>query len=166
MVLYRKGPIYLLLGETMIFYSKASQYALRALSFLVKNQADGPCQTDSIAHQEDIPKHFLSKILQELVEVKILKSTKGPGGGFVFDRDPKTVTLFEVIDCFDNLEVEMKSCAIGWDRCSDRKPCELHEGYKKLRGQVRTYFESINLTSFTKIIDKKRRKRIKFAIKR
>lgn len=142
----------------MLFYSKASQYALRALSFLVKNERFKPCQASVIAQHEDIPKHFLSKILQQLVESGVLKSLKGPGGGFVFAREPKSITLYQVINIFDDLEENMSGCAIGWDECTDEKPCDLHESYKELREHVKNYFQTINLESFAEITLQKRQK--------
>ena len=141
----------------MLFYSKASQYALRALSCLVKNERFKPCQATVIAQHEDIPKHFLSKILQQLVEAGILKSLKGPGGGFVFAREPRDISLYQVINVFDDLEEDMQDCAIGWDECTDEKPCDLHESYHKLRTHVKNYFETINLEFFAEITLQKRR---------
>ena len=135
----------------MLFYSKASQYALRALSYLVKNERFKPCQAAIIAKNEDIPKHFLSKILQQLVESSILKSLKGPGGGFVFARDPKDISLYEVINVFDDLEEDMNNCAIGWNECSCNNPCDLHTSYTELRDHVKNYFQTINMESFTDV---------------
>lgn len=140
----------------MLFYSKASQYALRALSYLVKNERFKPCQAMVIAKQEDIPKHFLSKILQQLVEADVLKSLKGPGGGFVFAHDPKEISLYRVINVFDDLEENMNDCAIGWNECSDKNPCDLHDSYTKLRNHVKNYFETINLETFAEITLQKR----------
>ncbi len=139
----------------MLFYSKASQYALRALSYLIKHSYSKPCQASVIAESEDIPKHFLSKILQKMVESGLLKSLKGPGGGFVFAKDPKDIMLYEVINVFDDFESDMQHCAIGWNQCSDQKPCDLHETYKKLREHVKQYFQSINLELFTEVSLKK-----------
>ena len=141
----------------MLFYSKASQYALRALSFLVKNEPFKPCQATLMAKQEDIPKHFLSKILQQLVEAGILRSLKGPGGGFIFAREPKDISLYEVINVFDDLEESMNHCAIGWNECTDKNPCDLHDSYTKLRNHVKNYCETINMETFAETALQKRR---------
>lgn len=132
----------------MLFYTKPSQYALRALSYVVQYGPDGTCGADAIAKKENIPKHFLSKILQKLVAAKILGSTKGPGGGFYLARDPRTISILQVIRIFDNIDDDLEECAIGWARCSDEKPCSLHEENKKLRKQVKDYLEYVNLENF------------------
>ena len=141
----------------MILYSKSSQYALRALSYLVKNP-ESPVLAEVIAGRENIPKPFLSKIMQDLVRAKFLSSVRGRNGGFMLAKDPKAISLFDVIDVFDDLTTEMKACAIGWERCNDRNPCDLHHKYKKLREQVRRYFEKVNLAEFAEIKVEKERK--------
>ena len=108
-----------------------------------------------IAEQEDIPKHFLSKILQQMVEAKILTSLKGPGGGFLFARDPKEVSLYDVINVYDSLEQNMGDCAIGWNECSGENPCDLHDSFSDLRDHVKEYFVTVNLETFSKVSEKK-----------
>lgn len=139
----------------MLFYSKTSQYALKALAYLVKHQ-ESPCLAENIALQEDIPKPFLSKILQELTRAKILKSSRGPGGGFHLAREPQSITIYEVINVFDEMAEEMKICAIGRKECSDDDPCDLHEQYKELREHVKKYFESIKLSTFAEVSQNKK----------
>jgi len=134
----------------MLLYSKSSQYALRALSYLVKNP-ESPVLAEMIAGQENIPKSFLSKIMQGLVRAKIVSSIRGRNGGFMLAKDPKSISMFEVIDVFDDLLAEMKVCAIGWEQCSDQNPCDLHHKYKKIREQVRQYFEKVSLADFAEV---------------
>lgn len=137
----------------MLFYSKPSQYALRAVSYIVRNKKKGACQAGNIAKKENIPKPFLSKILKRLVESQILVSSKGPGGGFTLREDPRHVTVMDVICVFDNIDEELKMCAIGWAKCSDEKPCALHNKFKKLREEIRYFLEAMDLDIFTDIQD-------------
>ena len=120
---------------------------MRALSYLVKNP-DSPVLAEIIAGQEDIPKSFLSKIMLGLARAKIVSSIRGRNGGFMLAKDPKSISMFDVIDIFDDLIAEIKVCAIGWEKCSDRNPCDLHHKYKKIREQVRLYFENVSLADF------------------
>ncbi|MCH7590329.1 Rrf2 family transcriptional regulator [PVC group bacterium] len=147
----------------MLFYSKPAQYALRAVSNIVLNEEGAPCQAEVIARQEDIPKHYLSKLLKELVEKRILKSVKGPGGGFVLAKDPKEITLMDIIEVFDDIESALGLCSIGWAKCSDDHPCPLHPHFKKLRGEIRSFLESVNIAVFAEVekFKKKKQKRAK-----
>ena len=64
--------------------SKKSQYALRALSFLVEKKDHGPVLISEIATEKKIPIKFLENILLELKKAEILDSKKGKGGGYFF----------------------------------------------------------------------------------
>lgn len=139
----------------MLFYSKTSQYALKALAYLVKHP-ESACLAEDIAQQENIPKPFLSKILQELTREKILNSTRGRGGGYVLARDPKSITFYEVISVFDKMADEMKICAIGNNECSDENPCDVHEQYKELLEHVNKFLESITLSTFAGVTQQKK----------
>ena len=77
--------------------SKKSQYALRALSFLVEKKDHGPVLISEIAAEKKIPVKFLENILLELKKADILDSKKGKGGGYFFKSNPAEVSLATVI---------------------------------------------------------------------
>lgn len=77
--------------------SKKSQYALRALSFLVEKKDHGPILISEIATEKKIPVKFLENILLELKKAEILDSKKGKGGGYFFKSNPAKVSLATVI---------------------------------------------------------------------
>lgn len=132
----------------MLFFSKTSQYALRALSYIVKNGCFKSCQSTVIARHESIPKQYLSKILLQLVDANIIKSVKGPGGGFILARKAKDITLYQVFNVFHDMDNDMQTCAIRLKKCSKKNPCALHESYNKLRAHVKNYFDTVNLELF------------------
>jgi Rrf2 family protein len=77
--------------------SKKSQYALRALSYLVEKKDEGPVLILDISTQKKIPLKFLENILLELKKAEILDSKKGKGGGYFFKVNPAQVTLAKII---------------------------------------------------------------------
>lgn len=77
--------------------SKKSQYAFRALSYLVGKKDDGPVLISDIASEKKIPVKFLENILLELKKAEILDSKKGKGGGYFFNTDPAKVSLARII---------------------------------------------------------------------
>ena len=74
-----------------------SRYALKALVFLARHQADGPVPVAGIAAAEAIPVKFLEAILLELRNSGILTSRRGPTGGYQLRVEPETVHLGDVI---------------------------------------------------------------------
>lgn len=104
---------------------------------------------NTIAHEQDIPKHFLSKILQLLVKNKLLISMKGPNGGFRLSRPADSITLIEIVEAIDGLDI-FKQCGIGFRECDESDPCPIHTDYKKIRDHVRYLFEQKTLNALTK----------------
>ena len=58
-----------------------------------------------ISKDLDLPTPFLAKILQQLAKQKILNSTKGPHGGFSLMKDPKKITLLDIVKTIDGEEI-------------------------------------------------------------
>lgn len=74
-----------------------SRYALKALVYLARHQADGPVLIADIAQAEAIPRKFLEAILLELRNHGILASRRGKGGGYTLRLDPAEINLGDVI---------------------------------------------------------------------
>lgn len=101
-------------------------------------------ELSEIAEEQEIPKHFLSKILQLLVKHKLLESMKGPTGGFKLSRPSKEVTLIEVVEAIDGLDI-FSQCGIGFRECDETDPCVIHDDYKKIRERVYHLFKNKTL---------------------
>lgn len=98
----------------------------------------------TISSELDIPRHFLSKILQMLVKHKLLDSMKGPTGGFRLRKPADEITLIQVVGIIDGLDV-FSRCGIGFKECDDKNPCPIHFEFGQVREQIRELFESKTL---------------------
>jgi len=65
-----------------MIYSRSAEYAIRAFVHLAQVPEGKYAMVKNIAEQEEIPAHFLAKILQQLARKGLLRSSKGPTGGF------------------------------------------------------------------------------------
>ncbi len=108
------------------------------------SSSDKNVELTEIAREQDIPKHFLSKILQLLVREKLLYSMKGPTGGFRLTRAPDEITLIEIVDAIDGLDI-FHQCGIGFKSCDDQNPCPIHHDYKVIRERVNNLFSTKTL---------------------
>ncbi len=120
-------PIYYLIP---LMLSKKSQYALRALSYLVAKGGQKPVLISEISKRKKIPIKFLENILLELKSQGILDSKKGKGGGYYFKKDPGKVRVADVIRQV-NGPIAMLPCVslYFYERCKDcdEKHCALHD---------------------------------------
>jgi Rrf2 family protein len=81
--------------------SRASSYALHALAYLAGEKPARAVTSRQLATADGTPERFLLKLLRPLVSGGILKSLKGPNGGYRLARPPKEVTLLEVVAAVD-----------------------------------------------------------------
>jgi Rrf2 family protein len=72
-------------------------YALRAMAELSQAKDDRPVKAELIAKNQDIPLKFLLAILNELRRNHLVRSQRGHDGGYVLARDPKDITLADVM---------------------------------------------------------------------
>lgn len=126
-------------------FSTSCHYGLQAMIYIALHASeDNNVELNKIAGEQHIPKHFLSKILQLLVKNKLLVSMKGPTGGFNLNRPPEEITLIEVVEAIDGLDM-FTQCGIGLKRCDDSHPCPIHHDYKKIRDRIQKLFETKTL---------------------
>ncbi len=110
--------------------SKKSQYAFRALSYLVGKKEEGPILISDIATEKKIPLKFLENILLELKKAEILDSKKGKGGGYFFNVNPAEVTLATIIRLVNGPIAMIPCVSIHFhEQCMNcnKKHCGLHD---------------------------------------
>jgi Rrf2 family protein len=81
--------------------SRASNYALHALEYMAARKEPGPVASHHIAAARKIPVLFLLKVLKPLVTARILRSLKGPNGGYRLARSASKITMLEVLEAVD-----------------------------------------------------------------
>jgi len=113
--------------------TKSTEYALRALVYIqLKNWEGLRPGIPEIAAEIESPLAFTGKILQTLTRHRLLSSMKGRGGGFFFDKDHQSLSIFRVIVVMESAHFFHK-CAFGLKNCNSENPCPLHNRYIKIR---------------------------------
>ncbi|MHC4237653.1 MAG: RrF2 family transcriptional regulator [Planctomycetota bacterium] len=81
--------------------SRSTGYALVATGYIAQNYKDGAVLAARVSKEYKIPLEYLLKILQQLVRANVLRSKRGPRGGFFLARPAETITMLEVIEAVD-----------------------------------------------------------------
>src|SRR5262249_12525711 len=81
--------------------TRASNYALHALEYLAAGGQDTPVPSHHIARARGIPELFLLKVLKLLASARVLRSLKGPNGGYRLARPASKITLLEVVEAVE-----------------------------------------------------------------
>ena len=126
--------------------SSSCRYGIRAVIYLAGQPAsNGKTGIKQISKDLDLPSPFLAKILQQLAKQKILSSTKGPHGGFSLLKDPRKITLIDIVNTIDGYDT-FTDCIMHNGSCEgvekEGKHCPLHQDYEKSRRELIKLFSS------------------------
>ncbi len=81
--------------------STKAHYGLIAAGYLAEQADEGWIMAETISAKYGIPTLYLLKIMQEMVKANVLRSKRGPGGGYTLARPAKEITLLEIIEAVD-----------------------------------------------------------------
>jgi Rrf2 family protein len=137
-----------------MLYSNACAYGIRALSRLAAIRPDGYVLLDELCEAGDLPRHFVAKILQDLVRQGLLLSAKGRGGGFALARPADQITLYDIVQLIDGTD-SLKQCIVGMNQCDDNQPCPQHEQWKALRTRIYDFLTGTTLAQMSETLQRK-----------
>jgi Rrf2 family protein len=117
-------------------FNKETEYALRGLVYVQFQQMLGhkPGIVE-VAREIEAPLFYTGKILQRLVKMGFLMSTKGKGGGFYFDTTKPDLPLKTVVQAIEG-DKTYAGCGFGLKECGDENPCPLHEQFAPIRAAI------------------------------
>ena len=125
--------------------SKTCKIAIKAVIYLCsKFETKGNAGIKEIAEFIDASEHTVGKILQTLVKHNVIKSMKGPTGGFYISEDQKKQPIINIVEAIDGKQIFV-SCGLGLSQCSAKHPCPIHEEYKEVRDMMERLFREKNV---------------------
>jgi Rrf2 family iron-sulfur cluster assembly transcriptional regulator len=124
-----------------MIYTKTGEYAIRAILHLARQPKDLLIMSSDIAKVEEIPSHYLAKILQRMAKYGFVDSYKGRGGGFRISELALKSSILDIVEKVEGPLINMK-CVTGLKECSDETPCPLHEEWADLRDRIHLLISS------------------------
>lgn len=134
--------------------STSCKYALRAAVYLSANTDDlKKAGIKEISQEIQANEHTTAKILQLLAREKIIASTKGPNGGFHISRHAKKIKMIDIVRVVDGTSF-FSECGLGLLKCSEKRPCPIHDTFKVSRERLLKEFSSITIQDLANDIEK------------
>ncbi|MDX1699146.1 MAG: Rrf2 family transcriptional regulator [Melioribacteraceae bacterium] len=124
-----------------MIYTKTGEYAIRAILFLARQSEDALVMSSEVAKKEEIPSHYLAKILQRMAKYGYVDSYKGRGGGFKITKLALDSSILEIVERIEGPVITLK-CVTGLKECSDEHPCPLHDEWSELRDRIHNLISS------------------------
>ena len=130
-------------------FSKTCEYGIRSCIYITCQSLKGKRPNlQDVSKMIESPDAFTAKIIRQLVKKGIVKSSKGPGGGFEVDVEIiKSISLYEVIEVFDGNV--LNRCSLGLKEGSEIHPCPFHHQYKPLKEQLIQLYSSTTMYELT-----------------
>ena len=136
-----------------ILFSRQCEYAIKAVVYLAVKKDGERVATNELTRRLNIPYHFVAKILQNLTKKGLLRSAKGPRGGFSLALPADKITLFDIVDAIDGTAFT-RSCLLGFPECSGKNPCSVHNAWAGQRESIQEMLVGKNIAQLARDMKK------------
>ena len=119
------------------------RYAVTAVLDLAFHEENGPVSLAAISERQHISLSYLEQLFARLRRNGVVKSTRGPGGGYRLNHDASDISVSDVILAVD------ESCQVAGcddsDSCSGDYQCLTHDLWNELSNEIRSFLDGISL---------------------
>ena len=119
------------------------RYAVTAMLDLASNSTGKPITLDIISQRQNISLSYLEQLFAKLRKAALVKSVRGPGGGYLLDTAAEDITFTQIIEAVDE-NIDLRRCK-GGVGCHNGKQCISHQLWCEVSDQIRTFLSSKNL---------------------
>jgi Rrf2 family transcriptional regulator, iron-sulfur cluster assembly transcription factor len=133
----------------VIRLTKAGEYGLRAVRYLVENVDQERISIGDISINKKIPEPFLRKLFKPLVQQGIIVSTRGVSGGVRLSRNPKDITVLEVVEALEG-PLALNECLLDDSACEFLSECGMHDVWEEAQAAMAKVLRARNLSDLTK----------------
>ena len=115
--------------------SPAADLGVRGATVLAEEYGGGPIALQAICDRRELPKEYLVKIFSSLARSGLITPLRGKNGGYTLSRDPKEITLLQVIEAIEG-PIALNHCQQTPSQC-DRTDCPIRSLWAELQQTVR-----------------------------
>jgi Rrf2 family protein len=132
--------------------SRKVDYALRAVIHLAdEERRERACSVAEIAARERIPRQFLEKIIRDLIRTGLVRSRRGPHGGYVLGRSAEEVTFKDVIEAVEG-PISLNVCVGEHAECFLMGACGMNRVWIEGQRRVMDLFQTTTIASVRHLV--------------
>lgn len=130
----------------MFTFTKKTDYALLALSFLATEGSERLTGPREIAQRYDIPAELLAKVMQTLARHRLVMSVAGPTGGYRLARPAVEISIADVVEAVDG-PLAIAQCweEAGSSGCQQAQHCHLRGPLARIQEQMAEILRNMTL---------------------
>lgn len=119
------------------------RFAVTAMIDLAMRDSAGPVTLADISQRQKISLSYLEQLFGRLRRQSLVKSTRGPGGGYTLAKNADGVSVADIILAVDE-PIDATQCH-GMENCLDDQKCLTHDLWSKLNTHIFDYLKSVSL---------------------
>lgn len=134
----------------MFRLSKASEYAIRGLLYMGGKPQGKVSYIEEIAKAKNMPMPYLAKLFHILVKRGILRSYRGPNGGFILVKNHEDITLVDIIEAIEG-PIYFNECLEREGRCKEDAECPVYSVWKECTARFVDMLKSYSISKLGKM---------------
>jgi len=119
------------------------RYAVTAMLDLALNETRGPIRLAAISERQGISLSYLEQLFAHLRRKELVRSVRGPGGGYRLNRETQDICVAEVISAV-NEDTDATRCG-GKGDCQEGDTCLTHHLWMDLSDRIKDFLTDITL---------------------
>jgi Rrf2 family iron-sulfur cluster assembly transcriptional regulator len=125
------------------------KFAVTALLDIALYSNDGmPMTLYAISDRQGISVSYLEQLFVKLRRSGMVKSYKGPGGGYILSKELGQLKISEIIKAVDD-DMDARTCH-GMKNCREQQQCLTHDLWNELTEHVYAYLDKVSLNDLVK----------------
>jgi Rrf2 family iron-sulfur cluster assembly transcriptional regulator len=124
------------------------RFAVTALLDIAIYSKNAPVSLQHISERQSISLSYLEQLFVKLRQHGMVKSFKGPGGGYILDKKLEELCVSSIIKAVDD-DMDARNCA-GQRNCHNNKQCLTHNLWENLTNHIYSYLDKITLKDLIK----------------
>ena len=127
------------------------RYAVMAMADLAANQNLKPVSLNDISLRQNISLSYLEQLFSKLKNENLVKSIRGPTGGYILEKNPKDIKISNIIFAVDE-QVKTLNCKKESKKGCNGKSvkCITHNLWDDLERHINFFFENVSLNDLIK----------------
>jgi len=113
--------------------SSRTEYGIRVLVTLARNQGEGCLSLAEIARREKLPHAYLEQLVGDLRRAGLVTATRGQAGGYRLARPAGEIAMTDAVRALEGPLLEMPCAgADDLEHCDRPQPCSVHEVFQRV----------------------------------
>ncbi|MDR2220356.1 MAG: Fe-S cluster assembly transcriptional regulator IscR [Methylobacillus sp.] len=119
------------------------RFAVTAMLDLALNEVDRPVTLAAISDRQEISLSYLEQLFSRLRRNGLVKSVRGPGGGYRIAMPLEAISVSDIITAVDEL-IDATQCG-GNENCHEERRCMTHDLWTSLNMRILEYLSGVSL---------------------